>query len=58
MTESGKEMGNYTLTVKNKENEVVCVRNYHSYMSGTAMMDEAFSYSRIYPESQGYKVEW
>jgi hypothetical protein len=50
------EWGRYTLTIT-KGTEVIKVVEYHN-MSGTAMMDEAFSWRIKYPMSEGYAIEW
>jgi len=48
-------MGEYTLTVKTQEGVPVLVVEYDHYMSGTAMMDEAKYYRRLYPD---HIIEW
>jgi len=50
------EWGRYTLTVS-KDGEVIIIKEYTG-MSGTAMMDEAYSYRLEYPASDGYSVDW
>ena len=48
--------GTYTLTIT-KDGKVVKTVEY-TRMSGSAMMDEAFYWRRLFPETDGYKVDW
>jgi len=50
------EWGRYTLTIS-KDGEIVKTVEYHN-MSGTAMMDEAFSWRLQYPPVFGYTIDW
>lgn len=57
MTKIQREWGAYTLTITNKEGIVIKTIEY-TRMSGTAMMDEAFSWRSRYKPSDGHKVDW
>jgi hypothetical protein len=60
MNMKGNEMtrpwGTYTLTIT-KDGKAVKTVEY-TKMSGHAMMDAAFYWRSLYPESEGYSVDW